>query len=331
MDPLTHTLTGLFLSRAGLKRWTPHAAPILMLAANAPDIDIVTARGGWLDYLQYHRHVTHSLAAMPVMAILPVLLIGGVFRKRVQWGGAFAAALIAVASHLLLDYTNVYGIRLFLPFSSQWERLDVTGVVDPWIWAVLLLGLAAPWLARLVGSEISSGTLRPTHYGRGWAILALCFLLLYDGGRGVLHARAVALLESRLYEGEAPLRVLAVPGANPLAWRGVAETREFYEVVDVDLGSPLNLARGEVLSKPAPGPELAAARQTITFQKFLTFVQFPVWRITPDAQGTNGKRVELVDIRFGTPSQPGFRATALLNGENQVMKTSFVVGVTRPR
>src|ERR1043165_1620564 len=40
MDPLTHTATGLFLSRAGLNRWTPLATPILLLAANAPDIDI---------------------------------------------------------------------------------------------------------------------------------------------------------------------------------------------------------------------------------------------------------------------------------------------------
>ena len=66
MDPLTHTATGLFLSRAGLNRLTPQAAPILMLAANAPDIDIVTTAGGSLNYLHYHRHLTHSLAAMPV-------------------------------------------------------------------------------------------------------------------------------------------------------------------------------------------------------------------------------------------------------------------------
>ena len=61
MDPLTHTATGLLLSRAGLNRWTPLATPILILAANAPDIDVVTAAGGSLNYLHYHRHLTHSL------------------------------------------------------------------------------------------------------------------------------------------------------------------------------------------------------------------------------------------------------------------------------
>src|SRR5580698_9817472 len=102
MDPLTHTATGIFLSRIGLKRWTPLATPILLLAANALDIDIVTASGGSLRYLHYYRHQTHSLVAMPVMALLPVLLVRLVARKPVHWMGAFFAALIAVASHLLL-------------------------------------------------------------------------------------------------------------------------------------------------------------------------------------------------------------------------------------
>ena len=74
MDNLTHTATGLFLARAGLKRWSPGGTAIVILAANAPDIDIVTAIRGSLNYLHYHRHLTHSLLLMPVMAILPVIL-----------------------------------------------------------------------------------------------------------------------------------------------------------------------------------------------------------------------------------------------------------------
>src|ERR1041384_4515345 len=135
MDNLTHTAVGLFLSRAGLNRTTPLAAPILMLAANAPDIDIVSTAGGSLNYLHYHRHLTHSLAAIPVMAILPVVLVWAVARKPVRWMRAFLAAAIAVGSHLLLDYTNAYGIRLFLPFSAKWLRLDLTPVIDLWIWS----------------------------------------------------------------------------------------------------------------------------------------------------------------------------------------------------
>src|SRR5215467_680887 len=166
MDPLTHTATGLFLSRAGLNRWTPLATPILLLAANAPDSDIVTLAGGQLNYLHFHRHLTHALIAMPVMAILPVLLVRAVARKPVRWLGAFAAAMIAVASHLLLDLTNAYGVRLLLPFSARWLRLDLMNIVDLWVWGVFLLAIAAPFVGRLVGSEISSGTSKARHHGR---------------------------------------------------------------------------------------------------------------------------------------------------------------------
>src|SRR5208282_933798 len=117
---------------------------------------------------------------------------------------------IAVATHLLLDLTNTYGIRLYLPFSARWLRLDLTNVYDLWIWAVFLLCIAAPFLGKLVGSEIASRDIRPRLHGRGFAWVALVFVLLYNCGRGILHARAVNELESRIYEDATPVRTLAV-------------------------------------------------------------------------------------------------------------------------
>ena len=329
MDPLTHTATGLFLSRAGLNRWTPCALPILMLAANAPDIDIVTLSGGPLNYRHYHRHLTHSLVAMPVMAILPVILVWAVSRKPLHWAGAFLAAMIAVASHLLLDFTNVYGIRLLLPFSAQWLHLDLTGLFDLWIWLAFLLGFAGPALSRLVSSEISSGKARLQHYGRGWAWFALLFLLVYDGGRAVLHARAVAALDSRVYQGQAPARVLGVPGFNPFEWRGVVETRTQYLVFPVDPTGEFNPEHGSVIYKAEPDPAMAVARQTKAFQIFLDFNQYPLWKVTAADQPQGATRVELFDMRFGTPSQPGFLTTALVDNRGHVLETSFTVGRDR--
>src|SRR5947209_18686495 len=178
MDNLTHTAVGLFLSRAGLGNWTPRAAAILMLASNAPDIDILSATRGSLTYLHYHRHWTHSLLAMPLMAVLPVLLVRLLGRQPIRWVRAFLASMIAVASHLLLDLTNIYGVRLLLPFSTEWVRLDLTAVVDLWIWSVCLLGIAGPFIGRLVRSEITSGAARVPHHGRGFAWFALVFLVL---------------------------------------------------------------------------------------------------------------------------------------------------------
>ena len=216
MDNLTHTAIAIFLSRIGLGRWSARGTAIVVVAANVPDLDVVCWAGGPVSYLSYHRHLTHSLLLMPVMALVAVAAVRLAGRKPVEWKGAFWAALIGVASHLLLDWTNIYGIRLWLPFSSGWARGDLTGVVDLWIWAVALLGLAGPFLGRLVGSEISSGAGRNRHYGRGWAWFALVAISLYDGGRALLHSRAVGMLGSRMYEGSVPLRVAALPDpANP--------------------------------------------------------------------------------------------------------------------
>jgi inner membrane protein len=332
MDPLTHTATGLFLSRVGLGRWTPRALPILLLAANAPDIDILSAAGGSLNYLHYHRHLTHSLVAMPVMALAAVLVVRVASRKPVHWLGAFFAALIGVASHLLLDLTNVYGIRLWLPFSGDWLRLDLTSVIDIWIWGALLLGVLGPFVAGLVGSEVSSGTVRDQNHGRGFAIFALAFLLLYNCGRGVLHARAVAVLDSRLYAESVPLRVAAMPyPGNPWRWRGLVETSDFYEVEDVNLAGEFDPTRGMVFHKPEPNPALEAARRTVTIQEFLRFSQFPLWRITPASEPEDGQRVEMLDMRFGTPLAPGFLASVVLDSHLRAIQTSFTFGAARPR
>jgi len=324
MDTLTHTATGLFLSRAGLKHWSPLATPIILLAANAPDIDIVALAGGSLHYLHYHRHLTHSLTAMPVMALLPVLVVRLAARKPVAWLGAFAAAVLAVASHLLLDLTNVYGVRLLLPFSGRWFRLDLTNIFDLWIWAVLLLAVAGPFIGRLVGSEIASTSARPRAHGRGFACFALAFLLLYNCARGALHARAAAELDARVYQGAEPLRVLAAPnGVAPWRWRGVVETRDFYAVADVNLAGEFDPTRAVIFHKPEAGPALEAARRTAAFQELMRFAQFPLWRVLPVAEPQDASQVELMDLRFGTPPASAFVATAVVDARGQVLDTGF--------
>ncbi len=133
MDNLTHTLTGLMLSRAGLDRLTPRAGAILMLAANTPDIDTVTALGGVYTYLDHHRGFTHGLPVLPLMALLPTLAAGLWPRRPAgfSWLYAYLLACIGLASHLLMDWTNVYGIRLLAPISGDWFRLSDYFVQHP--------------------------------------------------------------------------------------------------------------------------------------------------------------------------------------------------------
>ena len=331
MDPLTHIATGLFLSRAGLGKFTPYATPILILAAEGPDIDVITLAGGQLDYLTYHRHLTHAIPMLPVIALLPLLVVGLFARRRpLNWRGAYLISLVAVASHLALDLTNMYGVRLWLPFSAQWYQLGITSVIDVWIWAMALLAIAGPLISRLVGGEIGvrpSGT-----HGRGFAIAALVFVLLYNCGHAILRARATAVLESRVFQGSTPLRVIALPDVvNPWRFRGVVETREFYSVHDLHLLGSFDPDAGRVFYKPEPAPALDAAARTTTFRGFLAFAQYPFWRILPAADADNAVTVQAMDLRFGTPQQPSFVATAILDGKLHVLRDWFQFDVPRPR
>lgn len=331
LDSLTHSLTGLALSRAGLNRLSPHATLIVVLAANLPDIDVISRAGGSLSYLEYHRHITHAVAAVPILALLPVLAAQLIARARFRWWPAYLASIAGVASHLALDYTNMYGVRLALPFSGQWFRLNALHLVDVWVWAVLLVSVLAPALARLVSSEIGASSRSP-YPGRGFAVFALAFLCLYSFGRAVLHQRAVAVLDSRLYADSLPLRTAAFPGPfAPWRWKGLVESENFYILYDLNLLENFDPAAGRVLYKPEPGPEIRAARQTEVFRRFLEFAEFPYFRVLPLAEPEGEARVEAMDLRFGAPPEARFVATALLDREWRVRRAWFAFGFQSPR
>jgi inner membrane protein len=317
MDNLTHTLTGLMIARCGFNRFTPGAAAVGMLAANAPDIDIVSGLSSSIAYLDKHRGITHGLVIAPLLAILPLIVARYVIRLRIRWLAAYPLALIGVLSHLLLDWTNVYGTRLLLPFDGSFMRLDITHVVDPWIWAALILSVAAPALARLVSSEIGA---RP-QTGRGWAIFAISFLLIYDYGRWIAHERAIALMQGRLYGGAAPRRVTAVPNIiNPFAWTGVVEGSDFVSIHRVNLLSEFDPTVGSRSWIPEASPPLEAARRDPVFQGLMRFSQLPFWRLTPIPDGW---KVELMDLRFGPPSAPRFTVSGNVDPALQVHGARF--------
>ncbi len=331
MDNLTHSLVGLFLARAGFKRVTPRGTAIMVLAANAPDFDTVSWFGGPTSYIHWHRNITHSILAVPFMALLAVAIVRFAGRRQIRWLPAWGIAIVGVLSHLILDLTNVYGVRLLLPFTGHWWHWDLTPIFDLAIWTMLLLGVAAPALGRLVGSEI--GERRRGPGGAGWALAALFLLTGYDYGRSVLHDRAVALMDAapdaRIYNGLAPRRTAAFPAANPFVWTGIAELSNAFVEVPIDLRGGFNPEAAETFYKPARAAPIDAAMQTFPFRRFLEFVQFPIWVVEPAPNLEHGTRVSLVDLRFGTPSAPGFAAFATVTDRNQAADAELVLG--RPR
>ena len=329
MDNLTHSLVGLFLARAGCKYATPRGTAIMVIAANAPDSDIICTLFGSAAYIQGHRNITHSLIALPIMALLSVAVVRWLGKQPVRWLPAFLIAMIAVASHLILDLTNVYGVRLLLPFSGHWYHWDSTPVIDIVIWAILLAGTAGPWFGKLVGSEIGE---KRTRTGGGWAVFALLLVSTYDYGRSILHDRAVATMDSRIYHGLSPRRVAAFPQTNPLLWNGLAELSDSYAVVPIDLRTEFRPDSAETFYKPERSHPLLAAMETYPFQKFLEFVLYPVWVVEPSPDHPGATLVRLVDLRFGTPPEAGFQAVATVTSQNQILDSFFTFGnPRRPR
>ena len=328
MDNLTHTLTGVMLSRAGLNRFAPRATLLLVLAANAPDLDVVSWLGGPLVYLRWHRGWTHSLVLVPALAILPALLVWLIERRRASLGKLYLVSLAGVLSHPLLDWTNVYGIRLLIPFSWAWLRLDTVNVIDIWIWAILLLGVAARFLSRLVSAEIwAKGT-----PGRGWAWLVLLLLCGYEYGRFLAHQRATAALEARVYSGSPPRRVAAFPGpANPWRWRGLVETDSAYLIFDLNLMSGFDPLSGRAYYKPEPGPAVEAAKATAPFRTLLDFSPYILWRAIPPADPADPTLVRAFDLRFGDPARPGFVGLAEIGPDLRVRSAAFSFGRISPR
>lgn len=326
MDNLTHSLVGLFLARAGLKNVTPRGTAILVLAANAPDFDAVSWFMGTPTYILWHRNITHSFVGLPFMALLTIAIVRLLGRRAIRWWPAFLIALVGVASHLVLDLTNSYGVRLLLPFSWRWFHWDITPIFDIGLWAILLLGVVAPWFGRLVGSEIGEPKRGP---GKGWAVAALVLFTAWDYGRSVLHDRVVATMGSYVYHNERPLRVAGIPGENPLIWGGLAELSDAWVTTIVDLRDRFRPDPAETFYKAPRSPAIDAAAKTLPFERFLGFVQYPIWVAEPAPDLERATRVRLVDMRFGTPAQPGFEAVATVSDRGQVIDSTF--GMAPPR
>jgi len=286
-----------------------------MLAANAPDLDIVMAFRGALPYFANHRGLSHAIVMAPVLALLVVLVVCAITRTTRGWKAAYGLAIIGVASHLLLDWTNTYGVRFLLPFSSEWFRLDLNNLFDLWISGILLIAIVGPLLGRLVSSEIGA---KPGS-GRGLAIFALSFFLVYDVGRYLVHQRAVDILNSRVYQGGAPLRVAAFPAslANPFHWTGWIDRPTFAMRFSMDLLGDFDPGTGTIFFKPEPGPAMDVVRQTHPVQVFLDFAQFPLWRVAPAADPEGAHRVEVRDWRFP------FTAGATVDASNRVVSPYF--------
>jgi inner membrane protein len=230
--------------------------------------------------------------------------------KSVRWGWLYLTALIAALSHLLLDWTNNYGLRPFFPFNPRWYAGSFVFIAEPILWALLLAAMVIPALLGLIGGEI--GARRNPFRGRGWAIFALLGMVLLWGWRWTEHAHALALIENTQIASAEVKRVAVEPyPINPFRWHAILETANFYQVAEINTrtGEIDSDEQRDVLYKPPETPAVAAAIQTPLGRVYLDWGtwavvrdvgQEPVAGMDPPQLPLNRQwtTVEFTDLRF---------------------------------
>jgi len=311
MEPVTHVLTGACLARAGFNRKTAYATLAMAVAAEFPDIDTLWSLGGPVTGFTHHRGITHTFLGLPFEAALIVAAVYGFDRWRasrakkpsttpVRWGWLYACALIALLSHLLLDFTNNYGIRPFFPFEKHWYAASIVFIFDPAIFLLLLGALVVPAIFRMVNSEISSGQKQP-FAPRGWSVAALVLVASLWVFREIEHNHAVTLAMSQSLESEAPAtkavdpddadslpapmtpvvylqpqRVLAGPDPlNVFRWFTVTDFGAVYQQAEVDTRNASYVPTQETIPKPDGSAVVRAAQATALGRAYMDWSPMP--------------------------------------------------------
>jgi inner membrane protein len=274
MDNATHAFAGLLMAdattawierRTGVvadKRLRRAVVGLGVIAAELPDADLLYSGPvvgmGKLGYLLHHRGHTHTIV-FAVAAALMMWLVVLHLRKRVVGGldsrertPLLVLALAGTLSHLLLDFTNSYGVHPFWPLDNRWVYGDSVFIVEPWIWVVaippLLFGprarwsrvllslllvaiLAASWtlgeltrslaLVLTVGAALSLlGQWMLSHHRR--IAVGVAAWLMVEGVFAVSSQQAKRAVRASMPAGETLAEVIVSPGAgNPLCFDGL--------------------------------------------------------------------------------------------------------------
>ncbi len=311
MDNLTHTLVGVALGEAGLRRRTRLATATLAIGANLPDVDaLIYLVGSDTDALAFRRGHTHGVLAM---LVLPLLLVGAMllydrWRPRADGdpgpptrpGALLFLAALAVWSHPLLDWLNVYGVRLLMPFSDRWFYGDALFIIDPWVWLALGIGV---FMSRRRMRKQSPAPHRPAQIA---LLVGAAYLLAMIGSSRV--GEAVVVAQAR---DEAEATMIAPVPVSPVSRYVVRELPDGYETGTLRFdGAP----RYEALERQPVGDDLTAAMDAAATgpgRNFLSWARFPRFESWPEGDSV---RVRISDMRYGTGREAGFAVVEVVVG-----------------
>ncbi len=316
MEPVTHMLTGAVLARTGFNRRAAYATFAMTIAAEFPDIDTVWSFGGPVTGLEHHRGITHTFLALPVEAAIVTAAFYGIHRLRKRpatkappnWLWLYFGNLLALLSHLLLDWTNNYGLRPFFPFNPHWYAGSFVFIFEPVLFLILVAGLVLPGLFALINAEV--GTRKKSFPSPNWSLVIVVLIAALYVFRFNEHTKALQLASDNAPPGAT--RFFASPHPiNPWLWSTIADTPTSYQLATVHTNTGLidEPTPSDTLYKPPTTLALLAAKRTYLGQIYLDWSQFPVLQESPDNTDPHHPltRVTFSDARF-------YYDTALLKG-----------------
>jgi len=203
VDPLTHVAAGVLISQlvpTPSRFWGAVAGVAFGLL---PDVDYFLA---WIDrlvFIRHHRGFTHSIFALPLLAVFGAGVNAAIGGK--DWFRPFfILGVLVLASHLILDLATSYGTQILSPFTRRKFTLDWLFIIDPYLTGILLLGAVAALISPGWGRKAGSVCLA----------LATAYFLIC----GLYHRQALAVAQE-VFKEQNPTteKIAALP--QPFSYR----------------------------------------------------------------------------------------------------------------
>ena len=285
MDNVCHTLVGAALAEAGLKRRTASGSATLMIAANFPDLDVISVPFG--HSLGFRRGLTHGLPALIVLPFVLTLVMLGWYRWRGRRGESpnpkwlLGLSAIGILTHPFLDWMNTYGMRWLMPLNGRWWYADTLFIIDPWIWLALGLGV---WASRRRS--------RPTPARASLAVVAT-----YIAAMGMLSASARAgVIQELARQGITADTVVVEPvPANPVRRRAIYHWNGAYHLADYAVLRRALSAPWFAIPINDQHPAVALANQSPGGREYQSWTRLPYYVIN---ELPNTTWVTIADARY---------------------------------
>jgi len=306
LDNFCHTLVGAAIGEAGLKRRTRYGNATLMMAANLPDLDVISFLTD-VNPISFRRGWTHGVLAQLVLpvAFAGVLYAIGRLRARrdsagppLHAGWLLVLSYIGVYSHVFLDFLNNYGVRLLSPFDWRWFYGDALFIADVWMWFVLGAGI---WLARRQARTM------PSAAALGFASCYIVIMLV-----SAQAARGVVSETWREAQGVTPGALMVGPlPFTPFTRTVIVDAGDRYETGTFTWWPTAVTFDGKPIPKNSGHAMVKRARDAPQIKDFLVWARFPFWNVTREKDGT---RVTVGDVRFMSQSirRANFQASTLI-------------------